>query len=155
MFWWGVFPKKKSVKWVRSDKNGMKGAACESRQSLWILLGVPERTASLEAWYRTGCVIEIRISCSITMHSNFLVAESMAHVADNFQPLQTYALLLLGWNNRRLLLDFECRLPFEADCVTKVVLPCEHVMYFYKHIISFLSWTVSSSSRYLLKVPFV
>lgn len=50
MFWWGFFPKK-SVKWVTSDKkSGMRGAACESLKSLWILLGVPERTASLEAW---------------------------------------------------------------------------------------------------------
>lgn len=32
----------------------MRGSACESLKSLWILLGVPERTASLEAWCRTG-----------------------------------------------------------------------------------------------------
>lgn len=66
----------------------MRGAACESLKSLWILLGVPERAASLEAWCRTGCVIEIRISCAITLHSNFLVEGSMAHLADSLQPLQ-------------------------------------------------------------------
>lgn len=104
----------------------MRGAACETLKSLWILLGGPERTASLEAWCRTAGVIEIRISCSITMHSNFLVEGSMAHLADSFQPLKNLCPTPAGVKQQEIPAGFWMQISIEADGVTKVISQTRH-----------------------------
>lgn len=147
MFLWGFVPKKKSVKWVRSDKkSGMRGAAFESLKSLWILLGVPERTASLEAWCRTGCVIEIRILCSITVHSNLLVEWSMA-LSWQF-PAITELMPYSSWVKQQ---------EIPAGVWMQISLWswwCDKSNFTNMSFL-FHHGNVSYSSRYLLKVPFL